>query len=96
MHVHKIQDRNPRRFQASNFDSIESLSNFHAGLGPALEPARTGAPCPAAVTGPGEYTIYLAQPPHLVFIHPASPSVADQAVFAHTVMAPAASWEEGV
>ena len=31
-----------------------------------------------------------------LFIHPANPSGADQAVFAHTMMAPAPSWEEGV
>ena len=28
------------------------------------------------------------------FIHPANPPGADQAVFAHTMMAPASSWEE--
>ena len=29
-----------------------------------------------------------------LFIHPANPPGADQAVFAHTMMAPASSWEE--
>ncbi len=29
-----------------------------------------------------------------LFIHPANPAGADQAVFAHTMMAPASSWEE--
>jgi hypothetical protein len=30
----------------------------------------------------------------IMFIHPANPPGADQAVFAHTMMAPASSWEE--
>ena len=30
----------------------------------------------------------------ILFFHPANPPGADQAVFAHTMMAPASSWEE--